>query len=158
MSFIKEIEKALHASKGESLSSSLAVVKSVTTKKVKVEIDGAEIEAFYNTLGKPKSGSKCLVNFPEGSPDRATASGFSEMAEVDTTIADVIIKINSDGITIELNGPSQKIAITGDLEIDGKLNVSGLIESDEDVKVGLISLQNHTHTSSTPGSPTSPPV
>lgn len=157
MSLIDEISKALKQKEGDKLGSSLAVVKSATAKKVKIEIDGSEIEAFYNSPGKPKKGAKCVVQFPEGSPDRATASGFSEFDEIDTTIADVIIKINADGITIELNGSSQKISITGDVEVDGKLTATDEISSDVDVKTGTISLKTHTHTGNL-GSATSPPV
>lgn len=157
MSFINEISKALKQAEGDNLGSSLAVVKSATDKKVTVEIDGAEIEAFYNGPGKPKKDAKCVVTFPEGSPDRATASGFSEFESMETTLSNVKLKINSDGITIEL-GNSQKIEIKGDIELDGKLKVTGLIESVEDVKAGTISLKTHVHTSADPGSPTGTPV
>lgn len=153
MSFIAEISKALKQAEGDKLGSSLAVVKSATDKKVKVEIDGAEIEAFYNCPGKPANGAKCVVSFPEGSPDRATASGFDKFESFETTLSNVKLTINSDGIIIELES-SQKVEIKGDIELDGKLKVTGEISSDEDVKAGTISLKTHTHNVVSIGNPT----
>lgn len=61
-------------------------------------------------------------------------------------------KINIDKIqdmTINVSGNVNLTAttttITGDVKIDGKLDVTGIVKSDEDVKATSISLKDHTH-------------
>lgn len=56
---------------------------------------------------------------------------------------------------IHINGD---VSMVGNLSITGNLNVTGTITADVDVIGGGISLKNHTHTSSTSGTPTSPPI
>lgn len=65
-------------------------------------------------------------------------------------------------LTVKLPA-SGKAVLTGDLVINGQLEVSksikaaGEIASDADVKAGEISLKKHLHTSGAPGADTSPP-
>lgn len=64
--------------------------------------------------------------------------------------------------TVDLVAPTVNITgnvnITGDVTISGKLDVQGIIKSFTDVIAKVISLFGHTHTSSTPGNPTSAPL
>lgn len=52
----------------------------------------------------------------------------------------------------------QSVVIDGNLNVDGNITATGDIEATGDVKAGPISLLNHTHTSGTAASPTSPPL
>lgn len=50
--------------------------------------------------------------------------------------------INVDG---DVNLTANTTTIKGDVKIDGKLDVTGIVKSDEDVKATSISLKDHTH-------------
>jgi phage baseplate assembly protein V len=65
------------------------------------------------------------------------------------------------GNNIEIT--TNKLTVIGDLEISGKVDCTGNIESAGEIKgleikVGEIGLSNHKHISSQPGNPTSTPV
>jgi phage baseplate assembly protein V len=57
--------------------------------------------------------------------------------------------------TLTVNG---KLAVTGTSALQSDVTVTGTLTASTDVKTGTISLKNHTHTSASPGTPTSPPI
>ncbi len=65
--------------------------------------------------------------------------------------------VNDTASTFNLEGETN---ITGETNIEGNTNVTGTVDATVDVVGGPtdVSLIGHTHTSTTPGSPTSPPL
>lgn len=61
-------------------------------------------------------------------------------------------------LTIKVTGTGAKVEVEGDVIVTGKINATGDIESDADVKVGLVSLKLHTHTAPSGGGATTPPA
>ncbi|MCB1158729.1 MAG: hypothetical protein H7A25_22140 [Leptospiraceae bacterium] len=151
--------------------STIARVKSSKKEKSSVSLISENTE--YKNIrhffpGEPANDAKCLLIFPDNSPERAVALSFDKFKSIKTPIGTLTdISISDDGIEFSFNSTakiklnptsvllelgsnkveltSSKIKLTGDVEIDGKLNVKQNIESDEDVKAGSISLKTHTH-------------
>ncbi|MCB1157703.1 MAG: hypothetical protein KDK45_09385 [Leptospiraceae bacterium] len=148
------------------------IVKTVKDESCDVALQNNKKVVYKNvkwySLIKPQVGSKCLLVFRDNKEERVTACQFDKLDEIDTPIGKLSnISISDEGIEISFNSmakiklnptsvqamlgsksieiTSTKMKLTGDVEIDGKLNVTKNIESDEDVKAGSISLKTHTH-------------
>jgi len=111
-------------------------------------------------------GDECLIFFNDREIDNWYAQGGNPTFSIGRThdISDAVILVGLRNSTkalstynneaIELNnGDTVKLSIYSDhIEITGTLN------SLNDIIAGTISLQNHTHTTTTEGMPTSPPI
>ena len=118
-------------------------------------------------IGFPiKVGDSCMVIISEVELDEWRSGADSEGSlRFDLTSAMVIpglikgnVKLtskatNSNAVVIS-SGSSEITVSKGGIAISGSLTVSGNITCTGDIKSGAISLQNHTHTSSEPGSST----
>ncbi len=185
MSLSDEIVRIVNAKVSLNFPREAKILSVNKTKKVlKVSLDEDTKNQIENVRWispiTPKKNQKCLVLFSNNSEQRPIAFAFSQIDELKTTIGEftdleisdqgVNIKhkntkiqiettgnltISNNSLEIKIDGISQKIILKGDVKIEGKLDVTGDVVCDTNVK--SISLKNHTHVSSAPGGTTSTP-
>ena len=132
----------------------------------------------------PNIGDQCTVGFWEMYPDAPFCMGFlpSDEAVPPSVLAGEMLLRHASGALLQLdhNGNAVvsaqgnvtvnatgnvNVTATGaasisatSLSVDCNLAVTGTISATGDIVAGAISLEAHTHTSATPGSPTSQPL
>lgn len=113
----------------------------------------------------PVSGSHAVVAFVD-LRNRGTAEPGEKRLYSRNQGGDVVAEVhlkNDGSIEVKNNAGSLTLLPSGDVQISNNLIVDGDIEAtnviaDTEVTAGLINLTTHTHTSSNPGNPTSPPL
>jgi len=120
-------------------------------------VDDIEEKIIADDLNINTVGSTIHLNRTHNTEDDT----YSDMINVSTPVLNEKFEIrNVEGDTIVEGNVTQEgnLVITGDLTVNGDIICTGTITASTDVIADGISLKNHTHTSSSPGDPTSPPI
>jgi phage gp45-like len=127
-------------------------------------IDGPERLQNYGFTSVPKAGADAILVCIGGSHDNGIVIACDDKRYRLKGLASGEVAIYTDeGDKIHLKRGNNIEITTQTLKINGKLNVTGNIESSgeikgSEVKAGQIALTTHKHTSASPGSPTSAPT
>lgn len=105
-----------------------------------------DISKVKSTKAQANPGSGRMYDFADGLYLGGVLNGVPQQ----------FVRFSSEGI--ELNSPTKITLTAPEVDINGQVQVSQGINATDDIIGAGISLQNHVHTSESPGSPTSPPI
>ena len=130
--------------------------------------DETGVASWYGTdfQGKPTSSGELFdMNDVTAAHRTLPMPSFAEVTNLDNS-RQIVVRINDRGPfkASRILDLSRRAAQLLGIDITGNVKVTGSLEATLDVKAGTItplteiSLLTHTHTTATPGNPTSPPL